>query len=50
MSYDTEERRGEAGLPPTTLTEMLIKYGFWTVVGSMLLYFFDINVFQWLGF
>jgi len=50
MSYQNEEDRLNAGLPPTTFGQMCLKYGFWIGVGSLLLYLFDFNVFQYLGF
>ncbi len=50
MSYENELDRIGAGLPPTTLKEMILKYVFWIIVGGGLFYFFDIDVFQYLRF
>jgi len=50
MSYQNEEDKINAGLPPTTLKEMILKYVFWFSVGGLLLYFFDFNIFQYLRF
>ena len=50
MSFNTEHNRRNAGLPPTSPGEMLLKYAFWFLVGGGLLYFFDFNIFQYLKF